>query len=437
MISDIFKDNFSQESMNLLAMLIPLLLQIFGMVFAVLADSYIDRTRKRILLIIVILALSLITQNYVENLLATGKPRIYIRTLVSIYGYTVRPVILVLFLYVISPNRRAVSAWILAGVNAAVHLTALFSHICFWISDTNHYMGGPFHNMCLYTSLALLANLICLTAWEYGHTRKREMFIPLFNSMVIITAIILDGRVGLDEQPVTFLTESIVSSCVFYYIWLHLQFVREHEKELRDGQRVQIMLSQIKPHFLYNSLGAIEELCESDPQTAKTATATFSRYLRGNMTTIGASDAIPFEKELSHTRFYLELEQIRFEDALQVTYDISCTDFAIPTLTLEPLVENAVRYGVRGNEDGRGTVTISTRGFPDHLEVSVMDDGPGFDPEEVPADGYPHVGLQNVRERLMRVCGGKLKIESVIGYGTTATIILPKKRDGAGYDGRI
>ena len=437
MMSDIFKGNFSQETMNHLAMFIPLLLQIFGMVFAVLSDSYIDRIRKKVLLIIAILVLSLMIQNYVENLLATGKPRIYIRTLVAIYGYTVRPVILVLFLYVISPDRRAVPAWILVGVNAAVHLTALFSHICFWISDTNHYNGGPFHNMCLYTSLALLADLICLTAREYGHMRKKEMFIPLFNSLLVIMAIILDGRVGLNDQPVTFLTESIVSSCVFYYIWLHLQFVREHEKELRDGQRVQIMLSQIKPHFLYNSLGAIEELCESDPQMAKTATATFSRYLRGNMTSIGASDAIPFEKELSHTRFYLELEQIRFEDALQVAYDISCTDFKIPTLTLEPLVENAVRHGVRENEDGRGTVTISTREFSDYLEVSVMDDGPGFDPEAVPADGYPHIGLQNVRERLMQVCGGTLKIESAIGYGTTATIILPKKRDGVEYDGRI
>lgn len=428
MIQDIFSSHISQGTMYYLAMLIPLLLQIFGMLFGVLVDNYIGKIHKRVFLIIAILALSLIVQNYVENLLAAGEPRVLLRTLVAIYGYSVRPVIIVLFLYVIAPDRRKIPAWALAGVNAAINLTALFSHICFWISDDNHYHGGPLNKFCLYTSVALLCVLMFLTLREFSHIRKGEMFIPLFNIVLILVAIFLDGNVGLDDQPVSFLTEAIVSSCVFFYIWLHLQFVRRHEKELKDGQRVQIMLSQIKPHFLYNSLGAIEELCESDPQMAKAATVAFSRYLRGNMMAIGTASAIPFEKELSHTKFYLELEQIRFEDALQVEYDISCVDFTIPTLTLEPLVENAVRHGIRGNEDGRGTVTISTRELADRFEVSVTDDGPGFDPERMPEDGHPHVGLQNVRERLVQVCGGTLKIESSPAQGTTATIVLPKKR---------
>ena len=431
---DLFEYDFNQETIYQLAMLIPLLLQIMGMVFAVLGDSYISKSHKRVLLIIASLELSLIVQNYVENILAVGETRVLIRTLVSIYGYSVRPAILVLFLRVINPERKAVPEWILVGVNAAVYLTALFSHICFHIDGFNHYQGGVLSNFCLYISLALLCNLMYLTIREYGHIRKREMLIPLFNVMLIVGSIILDGRVGKNQQPVAFLTDAIVSACVFYYIWLHLQFVRDHERELKDGQRVQIMLSQIKPHFLYNALGAIEELCESNPQMAKTATVTFSRYLRGNMTSIGATDSIPFEKELSHTKLYLELEQIRFEDALRVEYDISCMDFTIPTLTLEPLVENAVRHGIRGNEDGRGTVTISAREFQDRFEVSVQDDGPGFDPERMPDDGHPHVGLTNVRERLMQVCGGTLQIESYVGCGTTATIVLPKKRSDIEYE---
>ena len=434
MIQDIFSSHISQGTMYYLAMLIPLLLQIFGMIFAVLVDAYISKKHKRILLVIAFLVLSLIVQNYVENLLAAGDARILFRTLAAIYGYSVRPVIIVLFLHVVNPDRGALPAWILAGVNAAIHMTALFSPICFWISDDNHYHAGPLGNMCLYTSLLLLCNLVFLTVKDFRHIRKREMLIPLLNSVLILASIILDGNVGLDDQPVTFLTEAIVSACIFYYIWLHLQFVRRHEKELKDGQRVQIMLSQIKPHFLYNSLGAIEELCESDPQMAKAATITFSRYLRGNMTSIGTASAIPFEKELSHTKFYLELEQIRFEDALQVEYNISCMDFTIPALTLEPLVENAVRHGVRGNEDGRGTVTIAARELADRFEVSVTDDVPGFDPEGIQDDGHPHVGLQNVRERLMQVCEGTLRIESSPAHGTTATIVLPKKRSDIEYD---
>ncbi len=429
---NLFKDDLSQESIYQLTMFIPLFLQLIGMVFAVSIDSYISKTHKRVLLLIALLVLSLIAQNYVENLLAenllvAGETRVFVRTLVSICGYSVRPVIIVLFLYIVSPGRNFVPAWVLVGVNAAVHISSLFSHICFWIDDGNHWQGGPLNDFCRYTSVILLCAFLYLTIREYSHVREWEKLIPLFNVLVIIVGVMLDNCVGYKQQPVTFLTVTIVSSSVFSYIWLHLQFVREHEKELRDGQRVQIMLSQIKPHFLYNTLGAIEELCESDPQMAKAATVTFSHYLRGNMNSISTVGFIPFEKELSHTKFYLELEQIRFEDALQVEYDISCMDFTIPTLTLEPLVENAVRHGIRENADGRGTVTISTREFSDRFEISVIDDGPGFDPERLPKNGHPHVGLTNVRERLLQVCGGTLRIESSAMHGTTATIVLPKK----------
>ena len=119
---------------------------------------------------------------------------------------------------------------------------------------------------------------------------------------------------------------------------------------------------------------------------------------------------------------------MRFEDALRVRYDIACTDFRIPTLTLQPLAENAVRHGVRGSKKAAGTVTIATREYGDRYEVTITDDGLGFDPDAPPAnDGRSHVGIPNVRERLRRVCGGELRIESVPGQGTTATIFLHKE----------
>lgn len=420
---------FNQKTVDHLTMILPLLLQMGGLTFAVFSDSYISKKRKNVMLIIIFFALSLVAQNYLETVFAAGKHGQLPRTIGSIYGYAVRPVIITLFIHIISPDRDHRAAWILVFLNALVHTTALFSHICFWFDEKNLYHGGPLRRFCLYTCLLLLGYLLFLTVREYGHDRRMEIVIPVFNFLLIIGAVFMDMSLGYEVQIVTFLTDAVISSCVFFYIWVHLQFVREHEKELEDGQRVQIMLSQIKPHFLYNSLGAIEELCDSDPKAAKKATVIFSRYLRGNMNSISAADSIPFEKELSHTKFYLELEQIRFEDALQVEYDIQVADFSIPTLTLEPVVENAVRHGVRKNADGRGKVTICTREFPDHFEVSVIDDGPGFDPDSVPVDGKPHVGLQNVWNRLKQVCGGTLRIESCPGKGTTATIILPKRSD--------
>ena len=185
------------------------------------------------------------------------------------------------------------------------------------------------------------------------------------------------------------------------------------------------MLSQIKPHFLYNALGTVEELCDIDPQAAKEATAMFAKYLRGNMSAISATAAVPFSKELEHTKLYLEIEKLRFEDALTVRYDIACTDFFVPSLTLEPIVENAVEHGIRGTADGRGTVTVTTRRSEDCYEISVTDDGPGFDPDALPDNDETHVGLRNVRERLQSVCGGTMQVESGKGEGTTVTLRIP------------
>lgn len=430
MLNEALSYSFTQEKIYYLAMLLPLVIQLAGMMLAVLADVYICHKHRMIFLTIIFLAAVLIAQNYLENRLASGEPMPVFRTAVAVLGYCIRPTILVLFFYIIDPERSYLPAWVLTGVNAAIHTTALFgSRICFWISKENHYQGGPLAKFCTVLSILLLAYLLYLTVRKFGKVKSKEMLLLVFSFLIIPISLMLDSRVGYAEQPVTFLTITLVSSCLLYYIWLHLQFERIHEKDLRAQQRVQIMLTQIKPHFLYNSLGAIEELCDSDPQAAKQATVIFSRYLRGNLNSIAEEGDIPFERELAHTKLYLELEQMRFEDALQVRYDITCTDFMIPTLTLEPLAENAVRHGVRGNADGRGTVTISTLETPERYEVSVTDDGPGFDPAAQLQDGRQHIGLQNVRERLQTMCGGELCIQSSPERGTTVTILLPKERE--------
>ena len=195
--------------------------------------------------------------------------------------------------------------------------------------------------------------------------------------------------------------------------------------ELQSG----LVLSQIRPHFLYNALTAIRDLCVRDPQQAYQALGRFSDYLRGNMDTLGGGRIIPFETELEHIRTYLMLERLRFEDALRVEYDIQYTDFSLPTLTVQPIVENAVRHGATANEDG-GTVTIRSVMTEQGAEITVTDDGPGFDPAVIPADGRTHLGIANVRACLAASGCGEMRIDSRPGSGTTVTIQILEKWGG-------
>lgn len=199
------------------------------------------------------------------------------------------------------------------------------------------------------------------------------------------------------------------------------------EKELAED-RINIMLSQIQPHFLYNALVSIAQLCEKDPAQAKQATITFSDYLRGNMNTLKEKKPVPFAQELEHLKSYTELEKMRFGDLLNVAWDIQATQFSIPVLTVQPLVENAIKHGVGMKEDG-GTVRIATKEYPDHFEVIVSDDGVGFGPESKMSDGRSHIGIENVRHRLLMQSHATLVIESAPGIGTVATIILPKEEE--------
>ena len=196
------------------------------------------------------------------------------------------------------------------------------------------------------------------------------------------------------------------------------------EMKLQESQ-ISIMLSQIQPHFLYNTLNSIYQLCETNPMRARLMVNFFAEYLRNNLSTLEEPGLISFETELSHIKTYLEIEKIRFEDTLEIEYDIKCVDFSLPVLTVQPIVENAVKHGT-SKKRGGGMVTISTDESKESYIIKVSDTGCGFDPTKSKNDGKRHVGIENVRQRLFNMCGGTLSIESEVDKGTLATIIIPK-----------
>lgn len=196
------------------------------------------------------------------------------------------------------------------------------------------------------------------------------------------------------------------------------------EIKLQESQ-LSIMLSQIQPHFLYNTLNSIYQLCETNPMRARAMVNFFAEYLRNNLSSLEEPGLISFEAELSHLQTYLEIEKIRFEDTLEIEYDIQCDAFSVPVLTVQPIVENAVKHGT-SKKRGGGKVVISTREDETHYIINVSDTGCGFDPSVPKNDGKSHVGIENVRQRLSNMCNGFLTIDSEIGVGTSATIKIPK-----------
>ncbi len=257
----------------------------------------------------------------------------------------------------------------------------------------------------------------------------------------LISAIVLFAAILMDIAGIgaTIVWRAPCSKIVFFVLFIvhivvtargivinHRASIRaaKLEKELEDS-RIAIMLSQIKPHFLYNVLNTIYHLYRKEPETAQEAVSSFADYLRCNMLSIEKSDPIPFREEYQHIQTYLSLEQVRFRDKLNVIYDVEVTNFKVPPLTVEPLVENAVKHGVTKKRGG-GTVTISTRRTEEEIQITISDTGVGFDPETYMEDGKPHIGIRNVRDRLWNMVGGSLSITSSES-GTVAVVTIPAK----------
>ena len=186
------------------------------------------------------------------------------------------------------------------------------------------------------------------------------------------------------------------------------------------------MLSQMQPHFIFNTLNTIYHLCEFDPKLARSTIDSFSTYLRNNIDNLDRREMIHFDKEFSFVKAYLDIEKVRFDDELQITLDLPITNFKLPVLSMQPIVENAVKHGT-SKKKGCSTLSISTRETDTCYEIEIRDTGVGFDTSALPSDEHKHIGISNVRQRLKQLCDGTLTLESEIGQGTTAVIRIPKK----------
>nr|WP_154890023.1 ATP-binding protein [Paenibacillus xylanexedens] len=189
--------------------------------------------------------------------------------------------------------------------------------------------------------------------------------------------------------------------------------------------------AQIKPHFLYNALNVIIATCAVDPDKATDLLIELSHYLRGSFDFQNRDQLVPLYKELELVESYVHLEQARFEDRLVVKYEVQPDlRLFLPPLTIQPLVENAIRHGVMERAAG-GTVRLHIFQEGDDVIVRVQDDGVGIPPERMAqvksgrTEGPGGVGLQNINRRLMSLYGQGLNIQSHVGSGTQIQFHIP------------
>jgi two-component system LytT family sensor kinase len=199
---------------------------------------------------------------------------------------------------------------------------------------------------------------------------------------------------------------------------------------------VRALRAQISPHFIYNSLNAIASFINTDPAKARELVLEFADFTRYSFRRHG--DFTTVAEELRSIDSYLKLERARFGERLQVTLQIApeVLSTVVPFLSIQPLVENAVRHGLEGKEGG-GRITITAEDQGAFAEITVEDDGVGIDPEvlaDVLAGGTPgeHVGLRNVDARLRQVYGDEhgLVVETNVGSGTLVRMRVPKSQPG-------
>ncbi|WP_434748889.1 ATP-binding protein [Paenibacillus amylolyticus] len=207
----------------------------------------------------------------------------------------------------------------------------------------------------------------------------------------------------------------------------------ELRTSVQDTIRTEMafLQAQIKPHFLYNALNVIIATCAVNPDKATDLLIELSHYLRGSFDFQNREQLVPLYKELELVESYVHLEQARFEDRLIVKYEVQ-PDIRVflPPLTIQPLVENAIRHGVMERAAG-GTVRLHIFQNADDVIVRVQDDGVGIPPDRMAqvksgrTEGPGGVGLQNINRRLMSLYGHGLEIQSHVGSGTQIQFHIP------------
>ena len=315
------------------------------------------------------------------------------------------------------------TSWVFSGFALLASVTVTYDKFSIYF-----YIVQYFAVLVLSIGSAIRAIVVRRELFDIGQLVGRSCLLVGF---LLDTATYFRGdalRMGQAARYSTILYLAISGFFLYRKAVIHVRKERAEKAQLTVAH-MRLMSGQIQPHFIFNTLGAIQSFMRRDPEKAAELMQNFTGYLRYAMRHAEYDELIPFETELQHIRTYMNIEKARFGDELTVVYDLRTLDFSVPPLTIQPLVENAVKHGIRGRAGG-GTVTLRTREVRDNILIEIIDDGVGFNMEEVKRrPRADRLGLHNVQYRLANELDARMQIDSMPGRGTRVFVTFLRSAD--------
>ena len=302
----------------------------------------------------------------------------------------------------------------ICSVYILLSVISLFNGMFFSFDENGCFVNGPMYGLVrAFDLIVIIIGIFWVMYYRKILTLREISFLISFNVLPLLSMTLQRFWEPIPQYM------AVTLSLIVIYVLFHGEITRQ----LADS-RISIMLSQIQPHFMHNMLTTIMYMCRTEPEEAEKTVGQFADYLRANMDSLTLKQCIQFETELKHVKTYWSLEEKRFGDKIRAVYDIQENSFMLPSLTIQPIVENAVKHGMRKGK--QLTVTIRTYSDVNNYYVEINDDGRGFDVNAFENDGKSHIGIKNVQQRLKMMCGGELMVNSVPDQGTDAVIKIPK-----------
>lgn len=420
-------------------------MELWGVIFCLIAalsaflGHSIEKNKKRLMLALQLLtSLMLLADAYAWMYRGVATQTGYYMVRISnfavyVINYTTLSVFTMLLSKYLTEDQRRRSRirrgliYALSAVMITLMIVSQFKNIFYFFDVRNYYHRNEqwFWITQVAGIAGILIGLSIILQFQKSFSRMARIGFLSYPLLPVAALIIQISFYGISLLSMAITISMLLMYVVSIIEQNHNSIRQEHE--LAD-MKIAVMLSQIRPHFIFNTLTTIRYLIRKKPDEAVEAIDEFSKYLRANLESLSSDVLIPFTKELEHVKNYVAIEKRRFGERINVLYDIDEEGFVIPGLTLQPLVENAIKHGITQKKEG-GTVIIRTGRREGGYTVLVIDDGVGF---EIGADyaadsSRQHIGINNVKSRLKNACGGTLKIESTPGCGTSAEIFIPER----------